>query len=396
MTLHSDAADPLDQRRLSLADPRLRGIVVQALVLAAVVAFGWWVANNTSDNLARQGIASGFEFLDETAGFSIVMHLIDYDETSTYSAAFLVGLLNTLLVAAIGVVIATVLGFVVGIGRLSQNWLVARIAGAYVETLRNIPLLLQIFFWYYAVLTALPTPRDSMVWLDTVFLNNRGLYLPSISFETGGSAIAAGFAVAVALSYVVRRWSQNRFAKTGKSTPVLSACFVLLVGLPAIAYFISGSVVVEVPVPGRFNLRGGMVLIPEFMALVIALSVYTAAFIAENVRSGIQSVSKGQSEAAAALGLKPALATRLVIIPQAMRVIIPPLTSQYLNLTKNSSLAAAIAYPDLVSVFGGTVLNQTGQAVEVIAITMGVYLLLSLTISLGMNIYNQRKAIVEH
>lgn len=395
MTLHSDAADPLDQRRLSLADPRLRGIIVQALVLAAVVLFGWWVVNNTSDNLARQGIASGFEFLDQTAGFSIVMHLIDYDETSTYSAAFLVGLLNTLLVAAIGVVIATVLGFVVGIGRLSQNWLIARIAGAYVETLRNIPLLLQIFFWYYAVLTALPTPRDSMVWLDTVFLNNRGLYLPSISFETGGSAIAAGFAAAVALSYLVRRWSQLRFAKTGKSTPVLFACLVLLIGLPAIAYFISGSVAVEVPVPGRFNLRGGMVLIPEFMALVIALSVYTAAFIAENVRSGIQSVSKGQSEAAAALGLKPALATRLVIIPQAMRVIIPPLTSQYLNLTKNSSLAAAIAYPDLVSVFGGTVLNQTGQAVEVISITMAVYLLLSLTISLGMNIYNQRKAIVE-
>ncbi len=395
MTLHSDAADPLDKPRLSLGDPRLRGIIAQALVLAAVVLFGWWVVNNTSDNLARQGIASGFEFLDQTAGFSIMMHLIDYDETSTYSAAFLVGLLNTLLVAAIGVVIATVLGFVVGIGRLSQNWLVARIAGAYVETLRNIPLLLQIFFWYYAVLTTLPTPRDSMVWLDSVFLNNRGLYLPSISFETGGAAIVAGFAAAVALSYFVRRWSQLRFARTGKSAPVMSAYLVLLVGLPAIAYFFSGSVTVEVPVAGRFNLRGGMVLIPEFMALVIALSVYTAAFIAENVRSGIQSVSKGQREAAAALGLKPALAMRLVIIPQALRVIIPPLTSQYLNLTKNSSLAAAIAYPDLVSVFGGTVLNQTGQAVEVIAITMGVYLLLSLMISLGMNIYNQRKAIVE-
>ena len=310
-----------------MSDPRLRAFLFQALVVVIVGALIWMLFSNTLDNLSRRGIQTGFSFLERQAGFDINFTLIDYPPTSSFARAFLVGLLNTLLVSAVAIVLATIVGFVIGIARLAPNWLVSRLAGAYVETIRNVPLLLQIFFWYFAVLRALPLPRQSISFLDVAFLNNRGLYLPSFD---------------------------------------------------------------SVPHLAGLNFQGGIVVIPEFVALLAALSIYTAAFIAEVVRAGILSVGRGQTEAAYALGLKRGQTLRLVVVPQALRVIVPPLTNQYLNLTKNSSLAVAIAYPDLVSVFAGTVLNISGQAVVVIGITMAVYLTISLAISTGMNLYNRR------
>jgi general L-amino acid transport system permease protein len=377
-------------------DPRYRALFFQALVLALVIGGGAYLVNNTLDNLDKRGIASGFRFLGTTAGFSISMSLVDYSETSTYGRAFVVGLLNTLLVSAIGVVVATLLGFVVGIARLSRNWLVARLAAVYIEVLRNLPLLLQIFFWYFAVLRALPGPRQSVVMLETFFLNNRGLYAPAPVFGPGFDLIPAAFLIAAAAAVFIARWAKRRRDLTGEQFHTVYASLALLIGLPLAAGLVTGFPLSwQHPELQGFNLEGGLVLIPELVALVLALSTYTASFIAEIVRAGILAVSRGQTEAAYSLGLPPGLTLRLVIIPQALRVIIPPLTSQYLNLTKNSSLAAAIAYPDLVLVFAGTVLNQTGQAVEIIAITMGVYLTISLLISMFMNWYNRKMALVE-
>ncbi|MFQ5671431.1 MAG: amino acid ABC transporter permease [Acidobacteriota bacterium] len=377
-------------------DPRVRALFFQALVLAAVIFGGVYLVNNTLENLERQGIASGFGFLNTTAGFSISMTLVEYSEESTYGRAFLVGLLNTLLVSGIGVVFATILGFLIGVARLSRNWLVAKMAAAYVEILRNIPLLLQLFFWYFAVLRALPSPRQSVRLFDTFFLNNRGLHTPSPIFEAGFSLIWIAFLIAVAAMILLARWAHKRQDQTGQQFPVFLTSLAVIVGLPLLAAIVTGFPMSwEYPVLKGFNFRGGVVMIPEFVALVVALSTYTAAFIAEIVRAGILAVSHGQTEAAYALGLKPGHTLRLVIIPQALRVIIPPLTSQYLNLTKNSSLAAAIAYPDIVLVFAGTVLMQTGQAVEIIAITMGTYLVISLLISAFMNWYNKKMALVE-
>ncbi|NIR31591.1 MAG: amino acid ABC transporter permease [Gammaproteobacteria bacterium] len=377
-------------------DPRVRALFFQALVLGGVIALGIVVVNNTLANLERQGIASGFGFLERTAGFSISMSLIPYDEANTYGRAFVVGLLNTILVSFVGIALATVVGFIVGIMRLSKNWLIAKIAAAYIEILRNIPLLLQLFFWYFGILRQLPAPRNSVQVFDTFFLNIRGLYMPDPLPQPGFWWIPGAFGLAIVASILLRRWAKQRQLATGEQLPVLWPSLAMLIGLPVLASLITGFPLRwDYPVLQGFNFAGGIQLIPEFVALLLALSIYTAAFIAEIVRSGILSVSKGQTEAAYALGLRPNLTLRLVIIPQAMRVIIPPLTSQYLNLTKNSSLAAAIAYPDLVLVFAGTVLMQTGQAVEIIAITMGVYLTLSLLISGFMNWYNKKMALVE-
>ncbi|HEX9741809.1 MAG TPA: amino acid ABC transporter permease [Nitrospiraceae bacterium] len=377
-------------------DPRYRALFFQALILGLVVLAGMILIRNTLDNLERQGIASGFGFLKTTAGFSISMSLIEYSEESSYARTFVVGVLNTLLVSVIGVFFATILGFVVGIARLSTNWLIARLAAVYIEVLRNIPLLLQIFFWYFGVLRTLPNPRSSIVVGDTFFLNLRGLFVPRPIFESGFWLISAALGAAIAGVIVLARWARRRQERTGQRFPTFFVSLGLLIGLPLLAAIVTGFPLAwEIPELKGFNFRGGVVIVPELVALTLALSVYTASFIAEIVRAGIQAVSHGQTEAAYSLGLRRGPTLRLVIIPQALRVIIPPLTSQYLNLTKNSSLAAAIAYPDLVLVFAGTVLMQTGQAVEIIAMTMGVYLTLSLLISAFMNWYNRKIALVE-
>ncbi len=377
-------------------DPVYRGIFFQILVLGAVVLFGLYIFDNTTANLERQGIASGFGFMETTAGFGIITHLIEYSEESSYGRAFLVGLFNTLLVSFIGIVLATFLGLFIGIARLSSNWLIAKMATIYIEVIRNIPLLLQIFFWYFAVLRSVPAPRNSVELADTFFLNNRGLYSPAPIFESGFSAIPIALLIAIVAVILLARWARKRQEATGQPFHTVYVSTAIIIGLPLLAALATGMPLSwEYPELKGFNFVGGLVMIPEFVALLLALAIYTAAFIAEIVRAGIQSVSHGQTEAAYSLGVKPGVTLRLVILPQALRVIIPPLTSQYLNLAKNSSLAAAIAYPDLVSVFAGTVLNQTGQAVEVIAITMAVYLTLSLTISLFMNWYNSKMALVE-
>jgi general L-amino acid transport system permease protein len=376
-------------------DPRVRSIVYQALTLIAVVLVLAFIVDNTLTNLRRQGIAAGFGFLDRTAGFEIGFSLIQYSAVSTYAQAFLVGLLNTLLVAALGIVLATILGFILGLARLSSNWLVARLGLVYIETVRNIPLLLQLLFWYFAVLQALPHPRDSLAIGGTVFLNNRGLSVPLAVLGEGAGATPIALLVALAAVAVLARWATRRREATGQPFHTVLASVALLLGLPLLAYLAFGAPVhFEYPEMGRFRLQGGLTLVPEFVALLTGLTIYTAAFIAEIVRSGIMAVSHGQIEAASALGLRPTQTLRFVVIPQALRVIIPPLTSQYLNLTKNSSLAVAIGYPDLVSI-ANTTLNQTGQAVEAISMTMAVYLTLSLAISLFMNWYNRRIALVE-
>ncbi len=383
-------------RRLSLRNPRVRAVLLQALFLAAVLGFLGWILDNTLSNLEQRGISTGFGFLSAEAGFGILQTLIDYSEASSFGRTFLVGLLNTLLVSALGILLATVLGFAIGVARLSGNWLVARVATTYIEIFRNIPLLLQIFFWYFAVLRALPMPRHSLSLGDSVFFNLRGLYLPRPLLEPGFGLVVGAFCIALAAGWLLLHWARRRQERTGRRATAGRYVLLILVALPAAAFLFAGTPLSwELPELKGFNFRGGISLIPELTALLLALSIYTAAFIAEIVRAGIQSIHKGQTEAASALGLRPAQVLRLVVIPQALRVIIPPLTSQYLNLMKNSSLATAIGYPDLVAVFAGTTLNQTGQAVEVIAMTMAVYLTISLLISLFMNWYNARIALVE-
>ena len=378
-------------------DPRVRAIVYQVLTLVGVAAFAAYIIHNTIDNLDRQGIASGFGFLNKPAGFGIPQTLIEYNELSPNWRVFWVGLLNTIVVAVVGIALATILGFVIGLARLSSNWLVARLATVYIEVIRNTPVLLQILFWYFAVLQALPQPRDSIAFLgDLFFLNNRGFYLPKPVFEAGFGWVALAFVAALAAVIGIAHWARRRREATGQPFHTVYVGFGLLIGAPLLAYLLTGApLTFEHPEMGRFKLQGGLVLLPELVALTFALSIYTAAFIAEIVRAGILSVSHGQIEAARAIGLKHDHTLRFVVIPQALRVIIPPLTSQYLNLTKNSSLAVAIGYPDFVNVFTGIVLNQTGQAVEVIAMTMAVYLTLSLLTSAFMNWYNRRKALVE-
>jgi len=377
---------------------RIAGIAVQVGLVVLIGGLVYAAAYNAAQNLARAHIASGFGFWNNTAGFDISQTLIAYSPaTSTFGRAFWVGLLNTLLVAAIGIVLATVLGFAVGIARLSRNWLVARLAAGYVEVIRNVPLLLQLLFWYNAVLKSLPDLQGSIALPGGSFLNNRGLFLPRPEFSSGFSAVLAAFFVGVLGAIVLRLWARHRQERTGAEFRIFWPTLALVCGLPLLAFALTGApLTFSPPQMGRFNVRGGLEILPEFAALTVALTTYTAGFIAEVVRAGVLSVSAGQAEAAHALGLRPGATLRLVIVPQAMRVIIPPLTSQYLNLIKNSSLAVAIGYPDLVQVFTGTVLNITGQAVEVVAITMAVYLTISLFASLLMNLYARTTSVVEH
>ena len=375
---------------------RTQDLLFQAALLGGVMLLVGGMAWNAAGALERQNIASGFGFLDNTAGFDVVQTLVRYDETSTYGRVLIVGLLNTLLVAILGIVLTTLLGFVIGIGQLSSNWLVAKLCRAYVETLRNIPLLLQLFFWYFAVLRALPIPRDSWNIFGAFFLNNRGLYVPGPVTEPGVGLVVVALALGTMGSLRLSWQARRRREAQGVVTPVtLQSLALIFVPALVISAVVGFPLHFTWPVLEGFNFEGGIVVLPELMALVIALSTYTASYIAEIVRAGIQGVAKGQIEASQALGLKRSPILRLVLVPQAMRQIIPPLTSQYLNLTKNSSLAVAIAYPDLVSVFAGTTLNQTGQAIEIIAITMGIYLTLSLLTSSAMNWYNARIALTE-
>jgi general L-amino acid transport system permease protein len=377
-------------------DPRLRAAFYQVVLLAAVLFFAYEFALNARANLQAQKIATGFGFLDNTAGFGIGQSLIPYSETDTYGRVFFVGLLNTLLVSGIGIVLATVLGFLIGIARLSSNWLIARLAGAYVEIIRNLPLLFQILFWYLAVLGTLPGPRQSVSLFGGIFLNNRGAFLPRPLFEPGSEYVLLALLIGLCAFAVIRIWARRRRDRTGQPFPVVPTALALIVGLPMLAAVATGwPIGVDLPQLRGFNFAGGMRVGPEFVALLVGLVTYTAAFIAEIVRAGIIAVSRGQTEAAYSLGLRPGPTLRLVIIPQALRVIIPPLTSQYLNLTKNSSLAVAVGYPDLVAVFAGTTLNQTGQAIEIIAVTMAVYLVISLITSALMNWYNARVRLVE-
>jgi len=392
-----------DIARADMARPRPRfsrgfaNLALQAALLVVVVGLAVAAAHNAAQNLARANIAHGFGFWNNTAGFDISQTLIDYSSsTSTFGRAFWVGLLNTLLVAGIGCVLATVLGFIIGIARLSRNWLVSRLAGGYVELIRNIPLLLQILFWYNAVLKSLPELRGSVALPFGGFLNNRGLFLPRPVFAPDFGAVVIAFAIGLVAAIGLYLWARRRQERTGEQVRVLWMMLTAIFGLPLLVFVVAGRPLsFGIPDMGRFNIRGGLEILPEFAALLLALTIYTAAFIAEVVRAGVLSVSTGQTEAAQALGLRSGTILRLVVVPQAMLVIIPPLTSQYLNLTKNSSLAVVIGYPDLVQVFAGTVLNITGQAVEVIAITMAVYLAISLVTSLAMNLYGRSVAIVE-
>ena len=379
-----------------LYDPRVRGIVVQVVLAIAVVVFFVWIANNTYENLRRANIASGFGFLWQRSGFDISQTLIPYSIESTYGRAFLVGLLNTLLVAVVGIVLASIIGFLLGVARLSRNWLISKIAAVYVETLRNVPVLLQLLFWYKAVLSVLPGPRQGYVLPLGANLSNRGLILPNPIAEPGFSATLIAIVVAIAAVVLIARWAHARQMATGKQFPTIRIAILILAGLPAFVFLVTGAPLrIEYPELSGFNFVGGLHISPEFTALTLGLVLYTSTYIGEIVRAGILAVSHGQTEAAFALGLRPRHTLRLIVLPQALRVIIPPLTSQYLNLIKNSSLAIAVGYPDLVGVFARTVLNQTGQAVEVILITMLVYLAISLATSLFMNWFNRHVALVE-
>jgi general L-amino acid transport system permease protein len=368
-----------------------KGFGLQLLFVAATVWIGYEIVANARANLDAQHITPGFKFLNNTAGFDISQTLVPYSGSSSYARVLLVGLLNTLLVSVIGIVFATIIGFLVALGRLSPNWLLSRVAGAYVEIIRNLPLLFQILFWYLAVLAALPGPRQSISVFGSFFLSNRGLIVPRPIGEPGLLPFLMSFMVAILVSLALHAYARRELFLRGHVVRTWPYVIGALIGLPLVATIVFGPpVAFELPVLKGFNFAGGSRMIPEFVALTVALSMYTASFIAEVVRGGILSVHKGQMEAGVSLGLSRGAVLRLIVVPQALRVILPPLTNQYLNLTKNSSLAVAIGYPDLVSVFAGTALNQTGQAIEIILITMGVYLALSLVTSAIMSTYGWR------
>jgi general L-amino acid transport system permease protein len=367
------------------------GLVVQIAFAAILAWIAYEIVANARTNLETQHIASGFGFLRNTAGFDVSQNLIPYSGSDSYTRVFLVGLLNTLLVAVIGIFSATVIGFIIALCRLSPNWLLSRVGGIYVEVIRNLPVLFQLLFWYLAVLAALPGPRQSISLFGAFFLSNRGLVIPRPVGEAGLDPFLAAIVVGIVGSLVLRHYARRALFERGQWIRIWPYVLGFLIGLPLVAMLVFGvPFTFELPQLKGFNFAGGSRVIPEFVALVVALSTYTAAFIAEIVRAGIMSVHKGQMEAGSSLGLSRGTTLRLIVVPQAMRVIIPPLTNQYLNLTKNSSLAVAIGYPDLVSVFAGTTLSQTGQAIEIIAITMGVYLLISLVTSAIMSIYGWR------
>ena len=376
-------------------DPDKRAVFIQGLMIVLTAAFVIWIVNNTLGNLARLNIASGYGFLEERSGFGVPMSLIAYSPQSTYLRAFEVGLLNTLLVSAMGIVAATIIGFVMGVARLSSNWLIRSIATIYVEGLRNVPVLLQIFFWYFAVLGALPQPRNAVSFMGSVFLSNRGLYVPAPIPEANFWATPIVLGLSILAVIAMRRWAKRRRELTGREFRPGRTTLALLIIPALVTWWITGAPLEwSMPELKGFRFVGGLAVVPELVALWFALSMYTGAFIAEAVRGGIQSVDKGQRDAAGSIGLTRTQTLRLVVIPQAMRVIVPPVTNQYLSLTKNSSLGAAIGYPELMNI-SGTMLNQTGQAVELLGLTMAVYATICLGIASAMNLYNRAVRIPE-
>lgn len=377
-------------------NPRNRSIIYQLLLLAGLGYFFYGIISNTLANLEARGIKSGYDFLFTTAGFDILMSLVPYDATHTYGRTFIVGLLNTILVSTIGIILSTIVGFIMGVAHFSHNLLIRKLAVAYVETFRNIPLLLQIFFWYFAVLAALPSARQSLSLGEVIFLNVRGLYFPGLNAESGAGIVYGAIAAAIASIFILKRWAKKRQDDTGQQFPVLQASLAILFVLPLVALFAAGVPFTwDFPELKGFNFRGGITVIPELMALALALTVYTGAFIAEAVRAGVQAVPHGQTEAARSIGLKESKIMKLIVVPQAMRVIVPLLNSEYQSLVKNSTLATAIGYPDLFTVFVGTTLNQTGQAIEIVFMTMAVYFVVNMSISFVMNRFNASVSLAE-
>ena len=376
-------------------NPQVRALFYQALLIAGLLYFFGTIIGNTLGNMEAIGIKTGFSFLNSAAGYDVLIALIPFESTDTYSRIFIVGFLNTLLVSGIGIFFATILGFLFGVAHFSHNWVIRKFALVYVEIFRNIPLLLQVFFWYFAVLATLPSARKSLSLGEAVFLNVRGLYFPKLIGNDIAWIVWTALAAAIAGIFVLRRWAKRRQDETGQQFPVLKASVGLIIGLPLIAAALTGfPFTVEYPALKGFNYFGGVTVIPELMALALALSVYTGAFIAEAVRAGVQAIPHGQTEAARSLGLRENKIMSLIIVPQAMRVIVPLLNSEYQSLVKNSTLAAAIGYPDLFNVFVGTALNQTGQAIETIFMTIIVYFVVNMVISFLMNRFNSAVALV--
>jgi general L-amino acid transport system permease protein len=376
-------------------DPKKRAIFFQICSVCAVGLIAYYLVSNTVVNLQKQSIATGFGFLQKEAGFEIGEPLIPYSAANSYARALLVGALNTIKVAFVGIVVTIVLGTIIGVARLSSNWLVAKIAAVYIEVMQDLPILLQLFFWYAIFYESLPGPRQAICPGAGIYLCNRGVAFTIPEAHPAHLYMFVAFVVGCVMAYLIRRWARKRQESTGQPFPVVRVSLALLIGLPLVVWAAAGAPLkMDVPKLVGFNFEGGLTVSPEFMALLLGLVLYTSAFVAEVVRAGIQAVTRGQREAAMAIGLKPTLVLNLVILPQALRVIIPPLTSQMLNLTKNSSLAVAIGYPDFVSV-ANTTINQTGQSIEGVALIMAVYLFFSLSTSAFMNWYNKRVALVE-
>ena len=386
--------------REMLYNNEVRAFFFQVATFLLIFGLFYTIIGNLFDNIEARGIHTGFSFLKNRAGFDILPflgnYLQDYTPESSNLTVFYVGLINTLIVAFVGIIVTTFLGLFIGIARLSNNYLIAKLAGGYIELFRNIPVLLQIFFWYNIFINIFPHPKKSFSFFDMVFLNQRGLYLPKPILENGFLLVIIAFVVGIILTVFMKRYFNKKHDETGVHTRTLGYSTLLILGLPAVFFLLLGSPLhFDFAVLGKFNLKGGMQVVPEFIALTFALSVYTATYIAEAIRSGIEAVDKGQKEAAAAIGLTQTQSLKLIVLPQALRVAIPPTINQYLNLTKNSSLATAIGYPELMSAFGGTVLNQVGQAVEILGMAMLVYLVISLCISFLLNVVNKRMAIPE-
>ncbi len=389
-------AQPRQGQGSLLNNAAFRAGVYQAITLAVVIGGFWYLVNNTITNMSQRGMAAGFDFLTASAGFSVSFTLIPYKESDSYWRVFQVGMANTLLVAAVSAALATAMGLIIGLARLSNNWVIRNLSRWYVEILRNTPLLLQIIAWYFGVFTLLPNPRASMNWSDIFFLNNRGIYFPAPVPESGFGIFLAILAISIAGAAGAILWGRRRRLLTGRIAPVVLPALAAMIIVPALAFLALGSpLAFDRPALQGFNFRGGINVPPAFCALVIALSVYTSCFIAETIRAGIQSVGRGQTEAAKALGVSSSRTMQSIILPQALRVIIPPSISQYLNLTKNSSLAIAIGFPDLVSVWMNTALNQSGRAIPIVAMTMAFYCGVSLSVSLLLNIYNRRVLLKE-
>ena len=396
MAVVSGNLDGKSQSKVNIFyDPFYRGLFYQIVSVLALVGLIYEVSGNVAANMAKSNLNVGFGFLSGRAGFDVAQSFIAYSSDSTFFRALYVGLLNTLAVAAVGIVTATLLGLLIGVGRLSRNWLISTLCTIYVEIFRNLPPLLVIFFWYSGVLNALPQARDSIHLPFGAYLNNRGFFFPAPVFGPGSIFILIALVVGIVAAIVLARWAKARQMETGQQFPVVWTAVGLIVGLPLITYVLTGlPISLDYPVAGKFNMSGGSAVGPEFMSLYLALSVYTASFIAEIIRSGIVGVSKGQTEAAAALGLTARQTMRLVILPQSLRIVIPPLTSEYLGITKNTSLAVAVGYADFVAV-GGTILNQTGHSIEIVAIWLVVFLGISLLTSMFMNWFNKKMALVE-